>query len=401
MRTCRFCGSDGMHEILDLGHQPPSNSFLEKEDLNKQEITYPLKVFVCDTCWLVQIPELKSTREIFNADYIYYSSDSPANVSHAKEYCSMILDRFPHIKNVLEIGSNDGYMLQWFKKAGRNVTGIDPARGPAEIAWRKGIPTYEAFFSHGWSTNDPKKYDLICGINVLNHQGDINDFVSGLANALAPHGIITFEFPHLMNTVQGCQFDTIYHEHLNYYSLYALDSIFTRHGLCIFDLDELPEHGGSLRIYARKGLMPPSDKCKKIMGWEIDYGIATLCYYKDFGRNVAIARNDIQRSIFSIFGAGKTVVAYGAAAKASVLMNTCGFDKENILYVADKSPHKVGRYLPGSHIPVKGPEIIQLTKPDYVLITAWNLQKEIMEQLAYIKGWGGKFIIPLPELKII
>lgn len=401
MKVCRFCGCNGMHEILDLGHQPPSNSFVTQEDLNIPELYYPLKLFVCDTCWLVQIQESKSTRHIFDKDYIYYSSDSKDNVNHAKEYCDMILKRFPSIKNVLEIGSNDGYMLQWFKKSGKIVSGIDPSSGPAAVAWKKGIPTYEAFFTYYWASKTMHKYDLICGINVLNHQGDINDFVKGLACALAPGGVITFEFPHLMRMTQECQFDTIYHEHLNYYSLYTIDSIFSRHGLSIFDVDELPKHGGSLRVYATKEMCPPSNKAHEIMGWEIDYGILTLCFYKDFGRNVAITRNDIQRAIHSMFGAGKSVVAYGAAAKASVLMNYCGFDKQNIKYIADKSPHKIGKYLPGSHIPVKDPETIRITKPDYVLITAWNLQEEIMEQLAYIKSWGGKFIIPLPDFKII
>ncbi|HPE06271.1 MAG TPA: class I SAM-dependent methyltransferase [Smithellaceae bacterium] len=399
--SCRFCNNKGMHEILDLGHQPPSNSFLTKEQLREPEVHYPLKLFVCDKCWLVQIPETKKAQEIFTEDYAYYSSESPANVSHAKDYCEMMLKRFPKITTVMEIGSNDGYMLQWFKKAGCEVFGIDPAEGPAEIAHSKGIDVECSFFTERLASFFDERFDLICGINVLNHQPDINDFVSGLNIALAPGGYITFEFPHLMHMVEKRQFDTIYHEHLNYYSLYTLDSIFIRHGLYIFDVDELPKHGGSLRIYATKEKRAPSNKAKEIIGWEIDYGIATLDYYKSFGRDVAITKNNIQRSIYSICGAGKSVIAYGAAAKCSVLMNCCGFDKQNISYVADKSPHKIGKYLPGSHIPVKDPETIRITKPDYVLITAWNLQEEIMEQLAYIKSWGGKFIIPLPDFKII
>lgn len=400
MRYCRFCGNEGLHGILNLGHQPPSNSFLTKEQLDGPETHYPLKLFVCDKCWLVQIPEIKLTKDIFTEDYVYYSSESPANVSHAQEYCKMIMDRY-NPKTVLEIGSNDGYMLQWFNEAGCDVSGIDPAEGPARVAWRKGIPTYMSFFTNAWASQRKVKYDLICGINVLNHQPQINDFVRGLETALAPNGVITFEFPHLMRMIEQCQYDTIYHEHLNYYSLNTIDEIFSRHGLTIFDVDELPEHGGSLRIYASRTKYPLTNKCKEIIGWEIDYGTRAIEYYHQFARNVGQSRTDLIRSIRRKNDDGAIVVAYGAAAKANTLINYCGFNRDDIAYITDRSPHKIGKYLPGSHIPVKDPETIRITKPDYVLITAWNLQEEIMEQLAYIKSWGGKFIIPLPDFKII
>jgi SAM-dependent methyltransferase len=401
MKTCRFCKGKGMHEVLDLGHQPPSNSFLTEEQLREPETHYPLKLFVCDTCWLVQIPETKMARDIFTDDYVYYSSESPANVSHAKEYCEMMMKRFSNIKTVLEIGSNDGYMLQWFKEAGCEVGGVDPAEGPARNAWRRGVPTSTAFFSDSWARKFGTRFDLICGINVLNHQPDINDFVSGLNIALAPGGYITFEFPHLMHLIEKRQFDTIYHEHLNYYSLNTIDAIFRRHGLYIFDVDELLEHGGSLRIYASNTEFPASDKCREIIGWEIDYGACTIGYYNQFARNVGQSKIDLVRSIRRKNDDGSIIVAYGAAAKANTLINYCGFNQDDIKYIADRSPHKIDKFLPGSHIPVRDPKTIQLTRPDFVLITAWNLKYEIMEQLDFIKNWGGRFIIPIPELEII
>lgn len=390
-----------MHKILDLGNQPPSNSFLTEEQLGQIEAYYPLKLFVCDTCWLVQLQETKKVNEIFIEDYAYYSSESPANVSHAKAYCEMMLKRFPKIKTVLEIGSNDGYMLRWFKDAGCDVSGIDPAAGPAKNAWRIGVPTYVSFFSDSWATQNQFRYDLICGINVLNHQPDINDFVSGLNIALAPEGYVTFEFPHLMSMIEKCQFDTIYHEHLNYYSLNSIDEIFRRHGLYIFDVDELPEHGGSLRIYASNTEFPASDKCREIIGWEIDYGVCTLGHYKQFTEAVNIVKNELRSFICRARNSGSTIVAYGAAAKANTLINSCRFNQDDIQYIADRSPHKIGKFLPGSHIPVRDPRIIQLTRSDFVLITAWNLKDEIMQQLDFIKAWGGKFIIPIPELEVI
>jgi SAM-dependent methyltransferase len=310
---CRFCGKKGIHSILDLGHQPFSNSFLTKEQLSEPEVYYPLELVVCDSCWLVQIKKAPKASEIFKDDYIYHSSQSPANVSHAKEYVDMITKRF-NIKSVVEIGSNDGYMLQHFKEKGINVLGIDPATECANEAIQKGIPTLIDFFSRSLARRTVRA-DLICGINVLAHQPDINDFVSGLKYALNPGGIVTFEFPHLKKMIDGLQFDTVYHEHYYYFSLMTIMEIFERHLLEVFDVDEIPEHGGSLRIYARhkiEGLY--SDKVARVLFDE--YRMRSLNYYVDFQQRVNKVYYDFINHAYT-----SNLIAYGAAAKANTFIN--------------------------------------------------------------------------------
>lgn len=389
---CRFCGKERLKEILDLGHQPPSNSFLTDKQLDEPEVYYPLKLFVCDSCWLVQIPETKKVADIFTEDYAYYSSESPANVSHAKEYCDMMMDRFG-VKYVLEIGSNDGYLLQHFLKYdGVGVKGVDPAEGPALKAQEKGIVTDCAFFGSEYAENNKQCFDLICGINVLNHQADINDFVKGLKIALKPGGIITFEFPHLMPMVAYGQWDTIYHEHLNYYSLSVISRIFKKHDLYIFDVDELPEHGGSLRIYASDMELPLSDLCKEILDAEKPL-IDKMVFYNLLPKSAELSFNTYTDIISDLRADGAKVMAYGAAAKANTLINFCRFTDKDIMAIADRSPYKVGKYLPGSHIPVVDPALIKAYKPDYIIITAWNLATEILTQLSYANEWGCTFII--------
>jgi SAM-dependent methyltransferase len=412
---CRFCQTELTHVFCDLGHQPPSNSFLTKAQLDEPEMTYPLKVMVCDKCWLVQLPEIAKAADIFKDDYVYYSSQSPANVSHAKEYCDMICERF-HPKTVLEIGSNDGYMLQWFKKKGCEVYGIDPAAGPAQVANEKGIPTCQTFFTEQWAGSDrtiyrpyeeeeitfTNGYDLICNINTLAHQPDINDFVEGMKIALAPKGVITCEFPHFMRLVAGNQFDTIYHEHYSYFSFGTICEIFERHLLSVFDVDEIPEHGGSLRIYAEHSpSCQHSEKMRELLLREGAMGIFSTAYYQSFQPKIDTIKTHLVRFLIEAKMEGKKICAYGAPAKGNTLLNYCGVGPDLIRFTCDRSPYKQGKYLPGSHIPVYPEAMIGAKKPDYILILAWNLKDEIMKQLSYVREWGCKFIIAIPGLKVI
>ena len=401
MISCRFCGQTRLHEFIDLGHMPSSNSFLTKEQLDEPETYYPLILYVCDSCWLVQLPESKKATEIFKDDYPYYSSHSPANVSHAKEYVEMIMDRF-HPENIIEIGSNDGYLLQYFPKS-PTVLGIDPVYGPVLKAREKGIGCTVGFFSSKLAKTLVWQADLICGINVLAHQPDINDFAEGLRIALKPNGIITMEFPHLMHLIDKCQFDTIYHEHYSYFSFMAICEIFARHELIIFDVDQIPEHGGSLRIYAQHGEGPQTkfEKVNDLLLEEYNKGMGGIHYYQNFQSKVDIIKTQLVRFLIIAKMEGYSVAAYGAAAKGSTLFNYCGLRSDLIDFVVDRSPYKQGKFMPGSHIPVVNEDHLKKMQPKYILIAAWNIKEEIMEQLKYIREWDGKFIIPIPELEII
>jgi len=388
--------------FADLGHQPPSNALLTKEQLLEPEIYYPLTVYWCEKCLLVQVPEFKKATEIFDETYPYYSSQSPSNVSHAKEFCEIMMERF-RPKTVLEIGSNDGYMLKFFKDRGCDVVGVDPASGPAKYAIKKGIPTFPGFFSsdlfHEMLLKGKK--DLICGINVLAHQPDIHDFVEGLKLALAPSGVCVFEFPWLLDLVDGNQWDTIYHEHYNYYSFTILDDIFTKHGLCIFDVDHIPEHGGSLRIYAthlvKKDMLVSSDTISMLSQESI---VQTIEWFQHFNINTQIHIKELKRKITLLSQEGM-ICAYGAAAKGNTLLNTCRFTSRDIQFVIDRSPHKQGKFMPGSHICIVGESVLKMYRPAYVLLLPWNIKDEIMNQLSYIREWNGRFIIPIPEAKVI
>lgn len=404
MKRCNFCGNERLYEIIDLHHQPPSNSFLTEQQLNELEITYPLKLHVCDQCWLVQVPEVKKAGEIFMDDYPYYSSQSPANVSHAKEYVEMMCERFGYKEGnrVTEIGGNDGYLLQHFPKE-IEVINIEPSATGQKARKERGILTHSFFFCSSIAESLPQS-DLICGINVLAHQPDINDFVEGLRIALKPDGIITMEFPHLMRMVEGMQFDTIYHEHYSYFSLFTLCEIFKAHGLVIFDVDELLTHGGSLRIYVQHQNGPHQIDLRvgQLLYTElIIQNMNGMAYYSSFKNRVEDIKLDIMSSLICAKSEDKTVVAYGAAAKGNTFLNYCGIGSDLIAFAVDRSPYKQNKYLPGSHIPVYGEQDLINLKPEYVLILAWNLKDEIMEQLKYIKEWGGKFIIAIPNLEVI
>lgn len=405
MNKCRSCGCTTLYMFLDLGHMPPSNSFLKPEQLDLPEVSYPLKVYFCPDCALVQIDEIVPAEEIFAGSYPYFSSDSPSNISHAREFVdSAFIHGLPANGKVLEIGSNDGYMLKIFADRGCNVTGVDPAIGPADVAIRNGLNTITGFFTELLAKQlvvIGGEKDLVCGINVFAHQPDLNDFVAGMKKMIKWGGMVAMEFPHLLRLLEGCQFDTIYHEHYNYFSATALSRLFTRHGMEIFDIEETPVHGGSIRVYAQNiGVRPISDSVDRILRLEKEMLLGASSTYVSFAWRAHIIASHLLE--FVLGGPyDQRVFAYGAAAKGNTLLNYCGIKSNFVQYVVDRSPHKQGLFLPGSHIEVVGEETLRNYQPDYVLITAWNLADEIMEQLKYIKMWGGRFVIPIPELKVI
>jgi len=407
--NCRFCNNPLTHEFIDLINAPPSNSFLTKEQLNKPEVFYPLKLFVCDKCFLVQIEEYKKSGEIFNHDYVYFSSFSTTWLDHARKYVDIITDRLQldDRSNIIEIASNDGYLLQYFLKKQIPCLGIEPSANTAQAAREKGIDTLEEFFGTGLAeklSQKGKKADLIIGNNVIAHVPDINDFVKGLKIALKSGGVITMEFPHLMRLIEQNQFDTIYHEHFSYLSFHTVRWIFSEHGLVLFDVEELTTHGGSLRIYARhddddsKPVMP---KVAALVEKETARGMLKLDYYLDFQQKAGKVKYALLSFLMEQKKAGKKVAAYGAAAKGNTLLNYCGVKKDLIEFVVDASPHKQGKFLPGSHIPVVKEDEISKLKPDYILILPWNIKDEIMEQLSYMRKWGGKFVTAVPNLKTV
>ena len=402
---CRLCSSDLEHVILDLGLTPLSNSFLKIK--SEKESVFPLKVYFCTNCFLVQIQEYENPEKIF-LNYPYFSSYSETWLEHCKNYVNMVIEKFGFDKNnlVVEIASNDGYLLQFFKKANIKILGIEPAFNIAKIAEEKGIPTITKFFGEDLAkklVNEGKKADLVIGNNVLAHVPNLNDFISGL-NILTPtNGIITLEFPHLLKLLQNNQFDTIYHEHFSYFSLITLEKSFSRHGLVIFDVDELTTHGGSLRIYLKhidNNQLPISPKIKKLQNIEIESGLTRLKTYENFAVHVNQVKKQLQQFCMDAKNKNKKIIGYGAPAKGNTLLNYCQINNELIEYTVDVNPYKQGLFLPGTKIPIKSPEVIRKDKPDYILILPWNLKDEIMNQHRYISEWGGRFVIPIPEVKI-
>jgi 2-polyprenyl-3-methyl-5-hydroxy-6-metoxy-1,4-benzoquinol methylase len=405
---CRFCQHELTHEFIDLVNSPPSNSFLSLEELNEPEVFYPLKLFVCDKCFFVQIDEYKKSEEIFSDKYAYFSSFSSTWLEHARRYVEMVTARLGLNTEsfVTEIGSNDGYLLQYFKEKNIPCLGIEPAKNTAEVARGKGIEVVTEFFGAELAeqlAKQDKKANLLLGNNVLAHVPDINDFVKGLKILLRKDGVITLEFPHLMRLVEENQFDTIYHEHFSYLSFHTVTRIFSEHGLVLFDVEELPTHGGSLRIYAghqEDQLKELSPSVEDLYEKESAAGMGDLSYYLNFQDKANKVKYELLSFLLAQKREGKKVVAYGAAAKGNTLLNYCGIKKDLIEFVVDASPHKQGKFLPGSHIPVVSEIEIYRNKPDYVLILPWNIREEIMEQLNYIKEWDGKLAVPIPELAI-
>ena len=407
-RTCRFCGSQLKYVFTDLGMSPPCESFVPKDRLNKMEPFYPLQVLVCDQCFLVQLDEYVQPEDIFN-EYAYFSSFSDAWLDHSKTYTDMISERLGLNSNsfVVELASNDGYLLQYFVDKGIPVLGIEPAANVAKAAEEKKVKTLVRFFGEELAEELRSKgaqADLIIGNNVLAQVPDVNSFVKGARILLASGGTITMEFPHLLQLMDENQFDTIYHEHFSYFSLYTVEKIFAAHGLSIYDVEELWTHGGSLRIYARhKNVDEPaiSRRVLELREKEKQRGISSLEAYAAFDEQVKETKRKILEFLIDAKRKGKTIVGYGAPGKGNTLLNYCGIRTDFIDYTVDRNPYKHGRFLPGTHIPIYSPEKIAETKPDYIFILPWNLKQEIIDQLEYVREWGGKFVIPIPELTVV
>ncbi|HYJ64639.1 MAG TPA: class I SAM-dependent methyltransferase [Parafilimonas sp.] len=403
---CRFCKTELEHVFIDLFNSPASNSFLTKEQLNEPEVFYPLKVYTCSNCFLVQVDEYKKSDAIFNSEYVYYSSYSTSWLAHAKQYVELMTERFKLNKNsqVIEIASNDGYLLQYFKQKNIPVLGIEPTANTAQVAEEKGIESIVDFFGVRLAETLIAKgiqADLLLGNNVLAHVPDINDFVGGMKIILKPTGIITMEFPHLMQLVENNQFDTIYHEHFSYLSFHTVKKIFEAQGLEMFDVDELPTHGGSLRIYAKHkedSSKNISENVDALLKKEEDKGMLNLSYYNNFQQKALHIKLMFTNFLIEQKKAGKSVAAYGAAAKGNTLLNYCGIKNDLIEFVVDANPHKQNKWLPASHIPVVHEDYLKQIHPDYVIILPWNLKAEITKQLGYIKDWNAQFVIPIPEL---
>lgn len=406
--NCRFCNTPLKHVFIDLNNAPASNSFLTTIQLNEPETYYPLKVYTCDSCYLVQIDEYKKSDEIFNSEYVYFSSFSRSWLAHAKQYVDNITPRFNLNSSslVVEIASNDGYLLQYFKEKQIPVLGIEPTKNTAAVAIAKGIETVTDFFGSQLANDLIKRNkgaDLILGNNVLAHVPDIVDFVAGMKKMLNPNGVITMEFPHVLQLVKNNQFDTIYHEHFSYLSFYTIKQIFETQGLQMFDVEELPTHGGSLRIYAKHAendSLPVISSVQKLIDKEIAKGINKIDYYTNFALKVEAIKLDLLSFLITQKSAGKKILAYGAAAKGNTLLNFCGIKNDLIDFVVDANPAKQNKFLPGSHIPVVNESIIKELKPEYVIIFPWNIKDEVEKQLNYIKEWNGKFVTAIPKLEI-
>ncbi len=407
---CRFCKTKLENVFIDLVNSPASNSFLSEEQLNEPELYFPLKVYTCHNCFLVQIDEYKKSDAIFSSDYVYFSSYSTSWLTHAKKYTELMVERFGlnGSSQVIEIASNDGYLLQYFKEKDIPVMGIEPTANTAEVATAKGIRTIVEFFGteladrlrNYWEV----KADLLLGNNVLAHVPDIVDFVQGMKILLAENGVITMEFPHLVQLIDNNQFDTIYHEHFSYLSFYTVKQVFEAAGLELFDVEELSTHGGSLRIFAKHqedSSKTVSSNAQAMIDKELARGINKSEYYSGFQEKALKVKLDITDFLVRQKREKKKVAAYGAAAKGNTLLNYCGIKNDLLDFVVDANPHKQNKFLPGSHIPVVAEEVLKKEQPAFVLILPWNIKAEITEQLSYIKEWGGKFVVAVPSLQIL
>ena len=405
--ACRFCGSKLEHTFVDLGVSPLVQNFLTLEQLNQMEPFYPLQVFVCGQCFLVQLQEFVAPENIFS-DYLYFASYSDSWLAHAKRYTDEMVRRFSINGSslVVEIASNDGYLLQYFVDKKVAVLGVEPAANVAAVAAQKGIPSLVKFFSSHTARElvaAGKRADLLLGNNVLAHVPDVNDFVEGMKILLKPRGVITMEFPHLMRLIEENQFDTIYHEHFSYFSFLTAEKIFAAHGLTLFDVEELPTHGGSLRIFAKHtedDSKAVGARVTELRAREQARGYERLETYARFAEQVKETKRKLLQFLIQAKRDGKTIAAYGAAAKGNTLLNYCAIRTDFLDYTVDRSPYKQGRFLPGTHIPVYSPDQIRKTRPDYLLILPWNLKDEVIQQNAYIRDWGGRFVVPIPELTV-
>jgi SAM-dependent methyltransferase len=406
--SCRFCGANLHTTFVDLGMSPPCQTHIAPEQLHDKEAFYPLHAYVCDQCLLVQLQEFVAPDEIFS-EYAYFSSYSESWVAHARRYVDMASARFglgPSSK-VMEIASNDGYLLQHFVARGIPVLGIEPAANVAKVAIARGIPTTVRFFgctSADEIAGEHGRPDLIVGNNVLAHVPDLNDFVSGMKRLLAPNGVITMEFPHLLTLIRETQFDTIYHEHFSYFSFVAAERIFAHHGLTLFDVEEVPTHGGSLRIFARHAQRAEpavGPRVEALRAKEAAAGLLDLDSYRGFGARVMATKRRLLEFLIEAKDQGKKIAGYGAPGKGNTLLNYCGIRTDFLDFTVDANPYKQGKYTPGTRIPIHAPERIRQERPDYVLILPWNIAEEITRVASYIHEWGGRFVVPIPEVRIL
>jgi SAM-dependent methyltransferase len=407
MAVCLFCAAPLRHTVVDLGMSPLCERYLTAEQLNQMEPFYPLHAYVCEQCFLVQVQEYVSPEAIFT-EYAYFSSYSDSWLAHAKAYVEMITVRLglDSAHQVVELGSNDGYLLQYFLARGIRALGVEPAKNVARVAIAKGVPTVTELFGRPAARELVAKglqADLLCGANVLAQVPDLNDFVGGMKLLLKPEGIITIEFPHLLRLIAENQFDTIYHEHFSYFSLMTVERIFAAHALTLFDVEELPTHGGSLRIYAchaDRAREPVSDRVTDLRAREESAGLCRLDRYASFAEQVHETKRQLLDFLIGAKRKHKRISGYGAPGKGNTLLNYCGIGSDFLDYTVDRNPYKQGKFLPGTHIAIHPPEKIRETRPDYVLILPWNLKDEVMEQLSYIRSWGGQFVVPIPDVKV-
>lgn len=405
---CRFCGHEMENSFVDLGMSPLCQTHIRPDQLTEMEPFFPLHAYVCSNCYLVQLQEFVAPQDIFG-EYAYFSSYSDSWVAHAKRYAEAMVSRFGLGKasKVIEIASNDGYLLQHFVAKGIPVLGIEPAANVAEVAVEKGIPSVVEFMGRQTATKvseEHGKADLLLGNNVLAHVPDLNDFVGGMKILLADDGVITMEFPHLQQLMALNQFDTIYHEHFSYFSFYTVEKVFAAHGIVLFDVEELPTHGGSLRIFGRHVndvSKPVSDRVHALRQREIDDGVTDLATYRDFAEQVCETKRKLLEFLIRAKREGKTVVGYGAPGKGNTLLNYCGIRQDFVDYTVDRNPYKQGKFTPGTRIPIHHPDRIRETKPDYILILPWNLTEEICKQMDFVREWGGQFVVPIPEVNVI
>jgi hypothetical protein len=407
--ACRFCGSLLRHTFVDLGMSPLCESYLRADQLNQMEAFYPLHVYVCERCYLVQLQEYVGPQDIFS-EYAYFSSYSDTWLEHARQYTEQMIRRFEldRQSSVVEVASNDGYLLRNFVAHGIPVLGIEPAANVAEVATGLGVPTRVAFFGRalaGQLVADGVRADLLLGNNVLAQVPDLNDFVAGMRILLKPGGVITIEFPHLLTLIRENQFDTIYHEHFSYFSFLTAETIFAAHDLVLFDVEELPTHGGSLRIYGQHRAdaagRPLTERVTALRNREIQEGFTAIERYGEFAEKVKQTKWKLLDFLIAARRGGKSIAGYGAPGKGNTLLNYCGIRTDFLDYTVDKNPYKHGKYTPGTHIPIFGPEKIAETRPDFVFILPWNFKDEIIRQMSVIRTWGGKFIVPIPEVHVV
>ena len=406
-KACRFCGAGLSRTFVDLGMSPLCESYPSSAELSRGEVYYPLHVYICEKCWLVQLEEYESAESIFS-DYAYFASYSDSWLKHCEKYCNEMQARFDLNEQsfVAEVASNDGYLLQYFVRQGVPVLGIEPAANVAKVAVEKGVPTLVRFFGETVAKeleSEGRLADLVVGNNVLAQVPDLNDFVEGLKILLKPDGVLTLEFPHLLRLIELNEFDTIYHEHFSYFSLICANRILQAHGLRVFDVEELKSHGGSLRVFACRSssqVHRTRPNVQKVMDDEINARLDRIDGYECFAEQVRQTKMELVDFLLTAARQGKRVAGYGAPGKSATLLHYCGIGKDLIEYTVDRSLYKQGRYLPGSHIPIHHPDRISETKPDYVVILPWNLKDEIMKQLSYIREWGGRFVVPIPKVTI-